>query len=247
MPPPPEAPELPASAVPAAPPDTSEEEVPAAAVQPVATVPSDVFPHAEHRSVRCATCHTSVPGHSSHMGVECTACHQVPEEYATLPVRTEEDCLACHHAPERATPCITCHGTEAGGMVTVTATLDLSAATPPAERTLTFPHERHADLDCGTCHTSGIHFEVERTCASCHEPHHRAEAECLTCHEPAQDRHELQSHLGCAGSTCHDRPDIDELPEVRSVCLTCHAEQRSHEEGLPCVQCHVTGRNGGAP
>lgn len=245
MPPPPGAPELPASAEPATPPDTGGPGVRTAAATgaiPVASVPTDVFPHGEHRTVRCRTCHTPVPSHATHESVECTACHRVPEGYATLPVRTEEDCLACHHAPERDTPCATCHGEGAGGEVEVTATLDLSAVTAPVERRLTFPHERHARPDCATCHTSGVHFEVERTCASCHERHHRPEADCLTCHEPARDRHDIEAHLGCAGSACHERPDIDELPEVRSVCLTCHREQRSHEEGLECVQCHVTGR-----
>lgn len=244
VPPPPEAPPAPDSAALASEPagDTLVEPrgEPTAPVR--MTAAAEAFPHAEHRGVRCTVCHTSAPDHVTHRDVECTACHGVPEGYATVPVRSEEDCLACHHGVQQQTSCATCHGPEGGGVVQVVTTLHLSRVTPPVERTLTLAHARHGSLSCTTCHTSGVHFEVTRECASCHENHHRADADCLACHEPAGDRHTREAHLGCSGSSCHERADIDQLPEVRPLCLTCHPAQRNHEEGLECVQCHATGR-----
>lgn len=251
VPPPPGEPELPASAaVPEAGPDSAEARLdrpPPRTVAPVASVPSGIFPHDAHQSVSCGTCHDPGPSHAAHATVECTVCHQVPEAYATLPVRSEEDCLACHHDPERAMPCARCHEAEGGGEVRVPASLQLSLATSSVERTLIFPHERHADSSCTTCHTSGVHFEVQRTCASCHRPHHRPEADCLSCHEPARERHEVEAHLGCSGSSCHERSYVEVLSVARSSCLTCHAEQQTHEPGPPCVQCHVIGGDLHAP
>ena len=241
-------PELPAGAAPAAPLDTAAvgPERPATAEPTaVASVPSTVFPHEAHHSVGCRTCHTPLPSHGGHAAVECTECHRPPAAFAALAVTAPEDCLACHHDPAQDVPCSTCHVAEAGGLVTVVESLELSAVTPPVERTLTLSHERHGDVACQACHTSGIRYEVERSCASCHERHHRPDADCLSCHPPARERHELAAHLGCSGAACHLREDVDALPESRAVCLACHAEQRSHEEGLACVPCHVTGREPG--
>jgi len=237
---PPDAPPIPeATAVDSA--EPLSEAPPIRGVSPLAVGP-EAFPHGEHRSVRCQVCHTSLPSHTTHGDVECTACHGVPEGYATLPIRSRDDCLNCHHDPGRGIECATCHGPEAGGRVSVLTMLDLADGTPPIERSLDFPHQRHAAWRCTTCHTEGVYYEVTRDCASCHASHHRPDNDCAACHRPARERHTLEAHLGCNSSGCHRQADLASLAEDRPACLICHPEQRVHEPGLPCAQCHAVGR-----
>jgi len=239
-PPPPEAPVVPGTAEVAEPGEVPPPSPPPSAGPLAAT--GGAFPHGEHGSVRCRSCHTSLPSHLTHGDVECTACHGVPAGYATLPIRSAEDCLACHHDRGRETPCTTCHAPEGAGPVRTLATLRLSPAAPGRERTLDFPHDRHSTVDCTTCHTEGVRYDVTRACSSCHESHHRPDAPCLSCHEPAGDRHGPEVHLGCRGATCHGRADLEDLARARPTCLTCHPGQSLHEPGRDCAACHAMGR-----
>jgi DnaJ-class molecular chaperone len=114
-----------------------------------------------------------------------------------------------------------------------------SANTPVRSRTLPFAHRTHRDVECKSCHTSGILLSVVRDCQSCHGEHHTAERTCATCHAPAKAMHERDAHDGCAGSTCHANATVLSLPPSRTTCLACHTEQVSHKPKRECSDCHA--------
>lgn len=212
---------------------------------PPATAPPGAFPHVEHRSLACRTCHASVPGHGTHGDVECTTCHPRPTGQEVRPTRSWEGCMACHHSPERrAEGCPSCHGSSEDGSFVLPVREPPAAGESARDPTggLPFSHDPHRAVPCASCHEGGTSLAVERSCDSCHERHHRPDASCMTCHDDVRDAHDAQAHLGCGGDGCHTSPTVLALPESRSVCLTCHQDRAQHEPGRECATCHATGR-----
>lgn len=179
--------------------------------------------------------------HRQHEAVSCTQCHGTAVEHGVVTVRTARDCAACHHDPGRRFACADCHaGRDLTGPWGVPAPMDLTVWDAPRTRTLPFDHEAHETLACQECHTGPVMLAVETTCAACHADHHRPEADCSRCHVPAEDgAHGLQVHLTCTSSGCHAGSAGERPALTRSLCLTCHAEQRDHEPGLSCHACHM--------
>ncbi|MEJ2503170.1 MAG: NapC/NirT family cytochrome c [Gemmatimonadota bacterium] len=184
--------------------------------------------------------------HSQHRGVECTACHSTEQSHGGLTVTSLMDCRSCHHTQPAASNCQTCH---AGGEVrrvnaTVRRTLDIRIGSlDRPTRELPFSHEVHQRLDCARCHTDGLTLSAEAvSCDACHEEHHEPDAECMACHErPASDAHDLQVHIGCAGSGCHEAvpSTVAQVPRTRDFCLVCHQDLTDHRPGRNCEDCHT--------
>lgn len=209
-------------------------------------------PHAWAREgADCASCHGGGPeaalaafgesfDHSRHTGVPCARCHASESKHATPRMTGIGDCRDCHHGPESgASECATCHAQGGRGAPGEWAgRFTFSARTPARARTLPFDHERHAGLDCETCHATGGAFTAD--CASCHAEHHEAQRDCRTCHQPPPERvHQLSVHrTTCAGAGCHGSLEMFDKPRERAICLACHVQQEAHYPGKDCVQCH---------
>ncbi len=179
--------------------------------------------------------------HSRHEALSCVDCHRSEGEPEIVTLQAPGDCAACHHDPGRGYTCQTCHTTEQLSVPrSVEAHMALTVWTEPRTRTLPFDHERHGEVECRDCHTAPVSLAVETACATCHVEHHGAQAECATCHVPAPPGvHGLEVHLTCASAGCHGGSAGERPTLTRSLCLTCHVEQRDHEPGLTCQHCHM--------
>jgi len=182
--------------------------------------------------------------HSQHRTVECQNCHVSGEEHGGLAVRTLSDCRACHHAAPNSDSCDRCHDSAVAPHEAFqqTVTMSLSVGEPDRSRTVTFPHSRHADLACGTCHTRGVRLiAVNVDCGSCHEDHHRPENDCTQCHNaaPTSAHPPSEAHVTCSGSGCHSTFPFETVPRTRQVCLACHQDRQDHRPGQRCAECHT--------
>jgi hypothetical protein len=181
--------------------------------------------------------------HDQHEILSCRDCHTAGEQHRAeeTEVWTPRTCATCHHDPGLPYTCSNCHA--AGNLPaagTVTQTMALTVWDSPRLRELPFSHEIHAGVTCQDCHRTPVTLQMDRPCASCHTDHHRPAAECTQCHLPAEpEAHGLGAHLTCATSGCHSGEPAVTPPFSRSVCLTCHTDQREHEPGRDCAACHM--------
>jgi hypothetical protein len=179
--------------------------------------------------------------HARHEAVPCTACHGVGAEHRTVTVRSPRDCASCHHAEATARTCVACHSRpllpEPGA---VSRVLELGVWNDSRVRELPFGHAVHGAVACRDCHTSPVMLMMERSCGSCHEPHHRPVANCAACHDTSPlEAHDARVHLTCAGAGCHAPHVAPPTVLPRGICLACHAAQQEHEPGLECAYCHL--------
>jgi len=195
------------------------------------------FEHARHDKLSCTTCHSTRSGHGDLKGLA-------------------RDCQGCHHGNSAtARDCTRCHTPgEIGPVRHIATPFALTVWPQPRTRSLPFAHERHARLECGSCHADSRQRGVERTCASCHADHHTAERDCAACHPASRETHTRAVHAtGCAASGCHERERGVAVSPVRATCLACHAEQRDHKPNRECAPCHLSawsqaaGGTGGRP
>ena len=204
------------------------------------------FPHEEHGSVACRSCHGTPRGHEAHDALACGACHQVSTA-ASSTVRTAVSaasaaagsrCASCHHASGRA-DCARCHD----GAPVAARQVDMGT------RTLPFEHPRHEGIACVRCHVEGPTRPAAASCASCHERHHTQASSCVACHDASAGAAAVhvseRVHLGCGGSGCHTDTAVLALDGTRNLCLTCHAALTEHEPGADCQTCHLTRIGGG--
>lgn len=199
------------------------------------------FPHEEHGSVACRSCHGTPQGHEAHDALACGACHQVgtaasntvSNAASAASAGVGARCASCHHASGRA-DCARCHdGAPVAARQVTTGT-----------RTLPFAHPRHEDIACTRCHVEGPTLSAAASCASCHERHHTQISSCVACHDAAVGRAAVhvseRVHLGCGGAGCHTDTAVLALDGTRNLCLTCHAALTEHEPGAECQKCHLT-------
>jgi hypothetical protein len=182
--------------------------------------------------------------HPDHESLSCTECHGTDTEHGVI-TQTARACAACHHDPVRDYGCESCHpATGPEDARPVSAPMDLTVWDQPRSRDLPFDHQLHEALNCQECHTGSVLLAVETTCAACHEEHHRPQAECSQCHRPAEEgTHGLEVHLTCTSSGCHAGTAGERPALTRNLCLTCHTDQRDHEPGLSCQNCHMIPEN----
>ena len=189
-------------------------------------VPPD-FTHADHGDVQCVTCHTNTDGHGS------------------LAVATIADCRRCHHAAPLSASCTRCHSAADAPTESFLAprAVSFSVGTQDPRRTLTFPHERHDDIDCARCHTQGVALAApaDLDCQGCHQDHHTAQSECASCHRaaPVSAHPPSEAHVTCSGAACHLRVPFQTVPRTRDFCLGCHQDMTQHEAPRACAECHA--------
>jgi hypothetical protein len=183
--------------------------------------------------------------HSDHESVECQSCHTSLDTHGELSVTTITDCRSCHHTAPVSASCATCHtGADAPDETfRETRAVAFSVGTSDPSRVMSFPHDRHDDLDCATCHTQGLTLAPppDLDCTSCHEEHHTAQANCAACHRqpPVSAHPTAQAHVTCTGSGCHTDVPFATVPRTRAFCLGCHQDQVDHEPGRTCSECHA--------
>jgi len=121
----------------------------------------------------CASCHEGMtavdtPGallgfeHARHQNVECGSCHASTEGHGTASLVAVEDCRSCHHTQPVSQSCARCHDASDAPTQSFRRTLAVSysVGTQDPRRTVIFPHDRHAALDCASCHTQGLAMAV---------------------------------------------------------------------------------------
>ena len=185
----------------------------------------DSFPHARHMSVACLVCHLSKTG----------------EKLTFEPPR---GCQICHHreVASRA-PCTLCHEKERLPDTLMVRIGIAAAGKPSRERAVSFPHARHLDLPCASCHASSVTMaplDSASTCNGCHDKHHGTGPTCSVCHRtatiaPAHAR-PVRPHVAC--DACHSTATIARLTPSRSLCLACHPPAVDHHPERECVTCH---------
>lgn len=187
--------------------------------------------------------------HAQHRGVDCTACHSMQRTHGGLTVTSLADCRSCHHTQPVAGDCSACHDrSEVRRLrISVRRTMDIRLGTlNRPTRTLPFDHGVHGDAQCTRCHTAGVALSAATVnCAGCHQDHHQPTTQCRACHAPpSAGAHDLQVHLGCAGSACHAPlpTPIQNVPRTRDFCLVCHQDLTAHRPGQNCATCHSLPR-----
>lgn len=183
--------------------------------------------------------------HSRHRKLACSSCHRNDREHGELTIRTPAACQGCHHAvDERAGTCETCHtSSELASSHAVLVTVKVSTRKTDVTRTLTFEHARHAQQACSTCHGNDVSRAVVKDCMGCHVDHHSVQRNCTSCHASPRDEHTRWTHDGCVA--CHKDLTVAQLPPVRTLCLSCHPDQRTHYAAKECVVCHRVSWNEG--
>ena len=187
--------------------------------------------------------------HAQHRGVECLSCHTMDRSHGALTVTSLQDCRACHHTEPVANSCTNCHARAEVRNVTARPTkrmdLRIGSLNRPT-RQLPFSHANHLSFECTSCHQGGVELSAASVdCSSCHEQHHQADSQCMACHRtPADGAHDLQVHLGCAGSGCHEAAPqaVRDVPRTRNFCLACHQDLTDHRPGRNCADCHTLPR-----
>lgn len=215
---------------------------------------------ATHKRVaeRCTLCHN--PHGAKVDAADCTGCHatvrqrsggrtQPPQAYDTTRVRTsflepwEPDLKGKGDAhPPRAAP--------------------TPNSQPPAPVD-SFPHDRHKQLACITCHTTTnpnqrLTFTPPRGCLACHHQN-PAESKCATCHSadeiapphqetvavavpdhPSRPRSVAFKHAAHAAVACVDchRAAVTLHPDSSVIaCTSCH--EQHHAAKRDCATCHT--------
>ena len=212
------------------------------------------------RGDSCVPCHDS-DGSVRATGREgwlptCTTSNCHPQAWnETIHHRVDpevfKDCTNCHRPhvwKAVGNDCLSCHGT--GGTRVAMAAM---TGAP-------FPHDRHAGLECATCHEStdrhaALLMTSPEQCQSCHHGP-PAVASCNSCHAatelagnramnvmmklsrgtPARQRKmnfDHARHAGLACASCHDDPIGG---RVNVDCAGCHRKHDRPEAA--CTTCH---------
>jgi hypothetical protein len=195
--------------------------------------------HRGRNGEQCENCHTpnawpvarfdhvGVSGFAlsgSHRQLSCESCH-----VENLTVALPATCAGCHrqhdvHRGVLGESCDDCHGTtqwrdSSFNHVAASAFALLGA---------------HADLQCTSCHRSGVDASLGRECSACHteDPHQgQLGAQCADCHSEF-------SWSGVAFD--HDFAAFPLLGRhAATTCGSCHASLAFHSASAECHDCHV--------
>ena len=181
--------------------------------------------------------------HSRHRKLACETCHRTVTRHGELTVRDAASCQGCHHAGDaRAGTCTTCHlANELATPIERPVAIRVSGRPDTVTRRLAFEHARHAKEACATCHAADLGGTVVKVCTSCHTEHHAIQRSCTACHPTPRAGHARDVHDGCA--SCHHDATVAAFPPAQELCLSCHAEQRTHYPSRNCVACHRVSWN----
>jgi hypothetical protein len=178
--------------------------------------------------------------HAEHRTVECRACHDMRTAHGRVTIRAPQDCESCHHREATSETCSRCHEASQYVARPYPQAVRVAVAGNERQRNLPFDHTVHATVACAECHRGSSPAAGAASCAGCHEQHHEVTRNCTTCHEsPAADSHDVNAHVTCAGSGCHEASFLGGEPRTRQTCLACHRDQADHRPGESCADCHA--------
>jgi hypothetical protein len=220
---------------------------------------------ATHKRVaeRCTLCHN--PHGAKVDASDCTGCHAAvkqrsggrthpPQAFDTTKVQR----TSVRDIPE---PELRgkgdAHPPRAAPLATVRAALAVPAASD------SFPHDRHTQLACITCHTTTsktkkLTFTPPRGCLACHHQN-PSTSKCANCHTADETgalrqatvsvdvqghpprtrsvafRHEAHARVACA--TCHTTAVTLDPDSTVTRCSACHDQH--HQAARDCASCHT--------
>ena len=215
-------------------------------------------PHAGKNGDKCDTCHsvqswdrvdfdhntTQFPLRFNHAEIPCRACH----ENGVVDTAQSSECYSCHvtddvHLGRNGKQCQDCH--QISGWEELTFNHFQKSE---------FPLDgKHQELACTQCHSSNLHEELPRDCASCHQaddPHKKQDMQvCATCHSPESWRttslfdHQITGfplvgmHQIVACQNCHMG---NQFSGTDPECISCHKADDPHRGslGTECHSCH---------
>jgi len=237
------------------------------------------FDNGMHPLIGCTMCHTegeplpkaacSSCHDAKHKGWQsCSACHgtlawgmrkPAPEGHVSLEGdHSELSCLDCHKAakaPETARKCVTCHGTNHGGLTECQNCHDPKTGWEPkpgwSHNDFFVLRGAHTKLECGDCHEDGRFAGTPKVCVGCHGKKHGGLTDCGSCHStsrfvPATFRHSsvfklTGAHDDLKCSRCHpDRAFGRTISDGGTRCVSCHGAM--HGGLTACADCHTTSR-----
>jgi hypothetical protein len=180
----------------------------------------------------------------------CTSCHNANgSRFTSLPLdkRVTSACQTCHqprHRDDFSSNCLLCHTLD---------TFEVRQKYDHARETGFALEQRHAVIECSSCHDRSKYVKTPTTCRGCHgDPHRGSNAyECEDCHradrwrvirfDHSQTSYPLEGHHNVtACGRCHTNPNWLGVP---TQCITCHAGERpptrDHIGKNECSDCHV--------
>ncbi len=215
-------------------------------------------------STACESCHQNRSPHNAGV-LECAPCHTVvawslqravPEDHLSLAGGHEGvSCFECHTGGDVTTDgaprgCVDCHGENHGGLRNCESCHDPARDWNPVpgwDHSAFFKLEgRHAQIECGACHTSGQFAGTPSTCVGCHGSMHGGLTQCQDCHDPSRGWSpkpgwdhsaffKLEGkHLQVNCAECHTNNRFAGTP---TVCEGCHTV--AHKNLTVCAQCHT--------
>ncbi|MGI9225013.1 MAG: cytochrome c3 family protein [Woeseiaceae bacterium] len=232
----------------------------------------------DRRNADCVACHRDDDVHEGSNGDDCGACHDIADWHAVIfnhttrtsfalpPGHDELACDVCHTSNVHDSlprDCAGCHEDAHEGQLG-TQCDGCHVATVWTGRTW-FDHDItrfpligvHADVACGTCHSSSAFHDTETECVACHgkEDVHTGAfgPQCDGCHNPStwsawQFDHGTRTsfaltgaHEGLACAACH-APSPKRAARVSDDCNSCHRRVDPHfgRFGNKCGSCHTT-------
>lgn len=185
----------------------------------------------------CAGCHRGLPHKPSTLLAGCETCHASESHQARV---GHQQCTNCHepHDGTRKATCQGCHQAEAH-------------SAPRGHAECVKCHQPHSGatgaVACSSCHAqqaSSKHGLGAGGCDKCHRPHGpqglATPPTCESCHQVTSllGLHQVGKHQDCA--RCHTGHGEERAGLSRDVCLTCHADRKSHFPDAPrCANCHL--------
>jgi len=180
----------------------------------------------------------------AHATAGCDACHLHGKKYRDAPAR----CIACHeetdvHKGDLGEACADCHSERAW-------------TRPEFDHEKTdFPLlEKHADIDCNSCHVDSRFRQTTRECHGCHQLNDvhagRYGQKCSDCHsekgwditrfDHADTGYPLEGkHSTTPCNVCHTGRLYDD--KTPGECIGCHQNDDKHTRryGKQCGSCHT--------
>jgi hypothetical protein len=182
--------------------------------------------------------------------LRCEACHVPRARFREAP----SECNACHrkddvHKGSLGTACADCHGES-----------DWKKARFDHSKTRFALRNRHAQVECRSCHRDQVFKNAPLTCIGCHREDDRKKGhqgrfgeKCESCHadtgwKPARFDHDRDTRYALKGlhraATCHSCHRAAPARGTPTACVACHRaddDRKGHRGrfGGKCESCHV--------
>jgi hypothetical protein len=208
--------------------------------------------HTEHRGPHAALTSFGQFDHActgfkligKHQQVECSSCHREKTYQGT-----SQACVSCHaepavHKGKFGTDCRSCHTPNTWESATLTAN-GVNGGKFNHDVTGFALRDKHATLDCKSCHVKESFKGLSQSCVSCHkEPEvHLGKfgVDCKQCHGTHNWKSvTLKPETLLAVKFDHDTTGFKLMGAHKSVdCKSCHVNNTFKGTSQSCVSCHA--------